>query len=201
MPETLRVAVLWKQLSGYSSACFRALTAAGVDVHLVYRDAVGDAPYDDRHIGAGFSGHHWSVAPDPGRLREEIHSFAPHALLVISWDVGTYRRLARSMRGQALRVLCMDNPWLATRKQWGGVVISRFVIQPTYDIAFLPGDRQAEFARRLGFGDDQILWGFYTCDSDAFAPAAVDSGHLERRGFVFVGRLVPSKGVDVLARA
>jgi len=197
----LRVAILSKQLAGYSSACFRALAEEGTDIHLVYRQAIADVPYNDDDLARGFKGHPWDTTPDQDRIQRELDEFAPDALVVISWDVGAYRRVARSMRGRVLRVLCMDNPWLATPKQWGGVLLSPLVIRPTYDIAFLPDERQAAFARRLGFGDDRILWGFYTCDHEAFDSAAPDPRRAERPGFVFVGRLVETKGVDTLARA
>lgn len=198
----MRVAILWKQLSGYAGATFRALAATGVDVLLVYRSAQPDAPFDDGAVASGLRGHHWETAPDEERLRSEIEAFAPDALLVISWDVGGYRRLSRAMRGRTLRVLCMDNQWQGTAKQWAGRLASPVLIRPTYDVAFLPGEPQAAFARRLGFRDDQLLWGLYTCDHDAFAAVAGGSDQrVQAPSFVFVGRLVPEKGVDVLARA
>ena len=49
--------------------------------------------------------------------------------------------------------------------------------------------------------NERILWGLYTCDHPAFASiAASRSGDLPER-FLFTGRLVPEKGVDVLAAA
>jgi len=202
----LRVAILWMQLAGYTSACFRALAAEGVDIHLVYAEAASNAPYDVTRMASGFAGHHWGDAPDEARIEREMESFSPDAILVCSWNVGAYRRVARSMRGRTLRVLCMDNAWMATPKQWAGVLVSPFVIRPAYDIAFLPGERQAAFARRLGFSDDQILWGLYTCDHDEFSAPSVDASPVNstpnsQARFVFVGRLVESKGADVLAQA
>lgn len=196
------MAILWNKLSGYAQASFRALAYEGVDVFVVYRSATSDAPFDDRHVALDLPGYHWDRAPNEDRLRAEIHAFDPDALLVISWGIGGYRRLSRAMRGRTLRVLCMDNPWLGTAKQWAGRTVSPVLIRPTYDAAFLPGERQAEFARRLGFGDERILWGLYTCDHDAFASVAPPDGR--RAGvprFLFAGRLAPEKGVDVLTRA
>jgi len=182
-------------------ACLRAVKATGADVHLVHRAATSCAPYDDGTLAQGFTGHSWEQAPDETRLRKEIEAFAPHVLLVVSWDVGGYRRLSRAMSGRTLRLLCMDNAWLGTAKQVGGVMISRLAIKPAYDAVFLPGDRQATFARRLGYADDRILWGFYSCDHDAFAAVADPPRAGHQRAFVFVGRLAPEKGVPLLAEA
>ena len=201
-PEApLRVAILWKQLSGYAAASFHALAAEGVEVLLVHPAAKADAPYDDARLRGEMPGHSWTGAPSADRLGHDIEAFAPHALVVSSWDVGPYRRLARAMKGRALRILCMDNAWLGTPKQWGGRLVSPLAIRPAYDVAFLPGERQAAFARRLGFGDDRILWGLYTCDHAAFSPVARTPVSARRAAFLFVGRLAPEKGVDVLTRA
>ena len=197
----VRVAILWKQLSGYASASFAALKREGAELMLVHKAATGDAPFDDGALALDCAGHAWSDAPDEETLRSELERFAPDALLVISWDVGAYRRTARAMRGSTLRVLCMDNSWLGTPKQWAGRIVSPAVIRPCYDVAFLPGERQAAFARRLGFSDDEILWGLYTCDHAAFAGIATGRYEEPPPGFLFVGRLVESKGADVLAAA
>ena len=198
----LRVAILWKQLSGYARASFLALASEGVEVFVVSRSTQPDAPFDDEQVAMGLPGYQWDDAPAEERLRTEVEAFDPHALLVISWDVGGYRRLSRAMAGRTLRVLCMDNAWLGTAKQWAGRIASPLLIRPTYDAVFLPGERQAAFARRLGFPDDRILWGLYTCDHEAFSSVASDLGHRARpRRFVFAGRLAAEKGVDVLASA
>ncbi|HET6953454.1 MAG TPA: glycosyltransferase family 4 protein, partial [Acidimicrobiales bacterium] len=104
--------------------------------------------------------------------------------------------------GETLRILCMDNQWWATPKQVLGVASSRALIAPAYDAAFLPGERSADFAHRLGFSDERIIRGLYTCDYGRFAPiAAARAGAAPPRAFAFVGRLVPVKGIDTLADA
>jgi glycosyltransferase involved in cell wall biosynthesis len=197
----VRIAVLSKQLSGHSRACYAGLRDQGAEVFLVCRSPTPDAPFADTQLDLGIRTVQWSRRPDERALRKELDRFRPDAVLVVSWDVGPYRRAARAMQGRTLRVLCMDNAWLGTAKQWGGRLISPLVIRPAYDVAFLPGERQAAFARHLGYPDDRILWGYYSCDHPVFAAV----GHAARpeppQAFVYVGRLVAEKGVDVLAEA
>lgn len=196
--EQIRIALLWRQSSSYAAACFDALRAAGADVLLVERTATPDAPYVG-DLGASRADYRWTDRPDEAVLTARLEAFSPHAMLVVSWDVGAYRRITRAWRGRALRVLCMDNSWLGTPKQWAGRVVSPLLIHPVYDAVFLPGERQVEFARRLGFSEDRILWGFYTCEG-SFAGLRPPGALLPQR-FLFVGRLVPEKGVDILAAA
>jgi glycosyltransferase involved in cell wall biosynthesis len=63
---------------------------------------------------------------------------------------------------------------------------------------FVPGERQRQFAERLGFGEAVDL-GFYSADVDAFGIGS--GGASSARAFVFVGRLVPEKGVSTLVEA
>lgn len=198
----MRVAIIWKQLSSQSATAFRALADAGAEVFLVHRRATPEAPYEGSPA-EGLQGYSWAQTPDESTLVSDIERFRADALLVSSWDVGPYRRLSRRMARRTLRVLCMDNPWLGTPKQWAGRLVSPAVIRPAYDAVFVPDERQAAFARRLGFADDRIMWGLYSCDSDAFSrvPPLTSSPALGRERFLFVGRLSPEKGVASLAEA
>jgi glycosyltransferase involved in cell wall biosynthesis len=200
--ERPRVAILWQALSGYAHAAFSELAARGVEVLVVHRAGAGDAPFDADAITRGLRATSWADAPDAAAVEAAVARVEPHALLVSSWHIDAYRRAARRRRGETLRVLCMDNQWWATPKQVLGVASSRLLIGPAYDAAFLPGERSADFARRLGFTDERIIRGLYSCDHDRFAPiAAARGGAPPQRAFAYVGRLVPVKGIDVLAEA
>jgi len=198
--ERPRVAILWQRLSGYTHAEFTALRDLGVDLQIFHQAAGPDAPFSDEATTAGLDAHAWSGAPDEDRVEAALAAREPHALLVSSWHITAYRRVARRRRGRTLRVLCMDNQWWATPKQWLGVASAPVLIRPTYDAAFLPGERSADFARRLGFSDGRIIDGINTCDQPRFDAVAVARGEaLPERTFTFVGRLVRDKGIDVLA--
>jgi glycosyltransferase involved in cell wall biosynthesis len=197
-----RVAVLWGALSGYVHAQLSALRAAGAELLVVHRSLNSAAPFDQDEVTRSIDARAWSEAPDETELEAALDGFDPDVLLVMSWDVGAYRRAARRRRGRTLRVLCMDNQWWGTAKQWGGVAISRLVLRPAYDAVFVAGERQAVFARRLGFRSEQMLWGLYVGDTPAFEKVAAERGEqVPPEAFLFVGRLAPEKGVDVLAEA
>jgi glycosyltransferase involved in cell wall biosynthesis len=130
-------------------------------------------------------------------LERALARFNPDILLVVSWHHTNYRWCLRKSRS-AVRVLCMDNQWMATPKQRLGVATSAIHVRRYYDAAFLPGQRQRAFARRLGFRDDRIYDGFYSANTSSFRQT--HSGDQDRpRAFVFVGRLVESKGIKTLA--
>ena len=94
-------------------------------------------------------------------------------------------------------VAAMDNQWHGTLKQHMGVIFSRFFLKPSIDTLFVAGDRQRDFARRLGY--DNPLHGYYSADIAPFRCSAPIE--LRDESFLFIGRLVPEKGVRELALA
>ena len=200
--KRLRVAYLQKAPSGHADACLRALSH-DAELFVTMPPNLEDAPYD----GTGFD---WpsntypltSLRRDDG-LVGAVENFRPDVTLVVGWEQPAYRRCALALRGSSLRVVGMDNQWLATPKQFLGIATRRFYLRPYFDAAFLPGQRQRDFALRLGFPKERIFEGFYAADVDAFAdvPLLANGAANDRRTFVFAGRLVESKGVRVLLDA
>jgi glycosyltransferase involved in cell wall biosynthesis len=193
----MRILVLWTHLSGYMRACLDRLgQMPGVELHVVSMPSDPSATFEDHEVSPTAATCYWlTPSLDLSALHDRIQ---PDVLVVCSWHIGAYRRLAR--RSRALRVLAMDNQWLGTLKQWLGIAASPWFLRPAYDRALVPGDRAAQFASRLGFGQDAIWRGSYCGDVAAFWPAEHDPVSA-RNGFLFVGRLVLEKGVDVLLDA
>lgn len=198
----LRVLVLWVQLSGYLDACLRALGARdGISVRVAYQRPSSSAPFDLDRFASARGGYGWHDAPDPEELRSLVEQYRPDAVLVSSWSQPAYLALARELAGRALRVVCFDNQWAARPRQLLGVATSRRHLQPSFDVAFFPGAGQARFARYLGFPDRLQLHGLYCGDHDRFSAVCPPAGTNRAKRFLFVGRLVEEKGVDVLAEA
>ncbi len=197
----MRIYLLWQYITGYSTAGFHALVEQGHDVRLMYQEALVDppfcAPFDDAELTEGLYAIPWSGHPDADLVLRELEEFQPEVMLVNSWHIGEYMKASRAWRGRALRVVVMDHQWLGTPKQWLGRLTRRLYIAPAFDGALLPGDEQAVFARHLGFKQHEIIVGMNTCE-DSFFTGPQDP---VRNRFLFCGRLVDTKGVDVLAAA
>jgi glycosyltransferase involved in cell wall biosynthesis len=193
----IRVAYLQKAPSGHMNACLQQLVDDGVQVFATVPPPLPDSPFGQRHPPGLAEVFELADLGSTGELLGALRAFRPDVLLVVGWDVEGYRRCSRAMRGETLRVLCTDAQWLGTARQRVGVAISPWYLRPCFDRMFVPGRRQQRFAEKLGYAG-KVDVGFYTADVAAFSSPA---SAIERRAFVFVGRLVPEKGVDVLAEA
>ncbi len=195
----MRYYLAWQYITGYSTSGMRALVEQGHDVRLMYQqiDNAFWGAFDEDELTKGLNAVGWKDEPDEDLLLRDLEEFQPDVLIVNSWHIPTYMKAARKWRGRALRVVVMDHQWINSPKQWLGRLTRQLFIQPAFDAAFMPGDEQAVFARRLGFKQHEIIVGLYTCD-DPFFTGPQDP---PQNSFLFTGRLVATKGVDVLAEA
>lgn len=199
-PKPKRIAVLWQEVTGHVSACLRALAREpDVAVFVAHHDLDATMPFNQGAAASPYETFRCGANSDAASLIERLESFAPTVMLVSSWHVPAYRRALRHFRGRAVRVLAMDNPWRGSLRQWIGVALAPIHVQPLYEAVFLAGERQAVFARKLGFRQDEIFYGVLTGDTAIMARAA--GREPPSPAFLFVGRLVPVKGLDTLATA
>jgi glycosyltransferase involved in cell wall biosynthesis len=193
----MRILLLWTQLSGYMRACLDSLgRLPGVDLHVVYMPSDSAAAFQECNVvPTEATNYVFTRDLDLTALHDRL---LPDVLVISGWQVRPYRKVAR--RSKSLRVLAMDNQWFGTPRQRFGVALSRWYLQPLFDRVLLPGDRQAQFARRLGYRQDAIWHGAYSGDTLAFStPREIRTS--TPSSFLFVGRLVAEKGLDVLLDA
>jgi glycosyltransferase involved in cell wall biosynthesis len=199
--EVTRVALLLARLAGYSLSWLRELKARhGVELLVVHHQPEKDAPFrfgdlgwiDRRVVLDG------EKADDIARI---VRSFAPQGLYVTGWWEPAYVAAARELRRDGVAVVAgVDGQWRGTVRQHAGSLSAARYLHPWADALWVPGDRQAHFARRLGYAGTRCWHGLYACDWDRFAvpdPAAV---HREE-AFLYVGRYVPEKAFGDLLDA
>lgn len=203
--EKIRIALLWTRLSGYVNACLRQLAEQeNAEIFVNCFRAVEEAPFDNSQFSWLHDIAYWTGDPDESILAQKLDEFRPDILIFSGWHLGAYRRIARRWSGRCLRVMAIDNCWNSTFKQFTAATIGKSFVRSLADFVWLPGERQAEFARKLGFSEDAILRGLYACDQTPLAKvhqARINSNKRLPSAFIYVGRLVPQKGIATLAAA
>jgi glycosyltransferase involved in cell wall biosynthesis len=191
-------------MSGYLNACLHALNEReGVSLFVCYERPKANAPFDPAQFDWMPCALTWNGLPDSRLLLNKLEEFGPDLILGAAYHIPAYRAVCRSFARKALRVYCTDNQWRGTLKQWVGVASAPWYVRTFYDSVFVAGERQAVWGRQMGFHEDQIWHGCYSCDHQKFADAhSRRSARLEpSRSFLNVGRLSPEKGIDILVSA
>ncbi len=174
-----------------------------VEVHLVYRDQAKRTPYkpDAQNLIHLYPRSEYQYA----RLRDLLSRIRPDVIYVAGWtDLGYLRVVMAFKRSGIPVVVGFDGWWSGSLRERFITLVSPFVLRYLFSHAWIPGPRQYELAKRLGFPDDSILFNSLSCDTNLFSVTEAD---IERkavnypRSFLYVGRFSPEKGVRVLAEA
>jgi glycosyltransferase involved in cell wall biosynthesis len=199
----VRLAWLIQGFNHNLDCCLRAFSELGNDQLVIYQGAMRNTAFD----GSGYLDYAetliWQEPPTADQVIVLLREFRPDAVVMSGWRwPPSYRNAMKTLAPGVLRILAMDNTWQGTPKQWLGRAVHRFYIDPMFDCAIVPSDRAEWFARRLGFPPAAIIRGLYTADTALFDRGPRSGNELAAAGsFVFTGRLVRDKAVDVLADA
>ncbi len=195
--------VLYSNPGGYTYACLRSLAEDhGVCIRAITYGNAADAPYV-------FENHPFEVPPAPRadfanarEIVDHVLEFSPDAVYVSGWMDKDYLRAARMLRKEGVVVIAgIDTQWKGGFRQMLATLVSPMYLRNAFDVLWGAGERQRQFAWRLGYRGDRYLDGVYCCDWNKFAYAPTDAEQAERKGFLFVGRYVEAKDLDTLVAA
>ncbi len=199
----MRVVVLGQGVTGYLEAALRSLSQQGVDLFITTPSTTPDTDFSLAGVRSFAEVDTWSTPPNRVELCRRIDSITPD--VVIDGGFGAlpaYRAVLRSRPPGVLRVMAMDNVWEATLRQRAACLVHRIYLDPIFDCVLVPSDRSEFYAHRLGFHPVDVIRGGYTADVSLFTSAPRSGAELAAAGaFLFAGRLVEHKGVDILAEA
>lgn len=200
-----KVLVLYTELAPYVLASLKAFVErSGVAITLVRWPVNAEAPFD-LSFHPGITVHDCrSLTTDA--LMELATKSAPDLVLASGWVDKGYLKVCRAMRARGIpTVMTFDTAWRGGVKQWASAAMGRSWIPATFSHAWATGERQAQYARLLGFKKDRIRTGFYAADTAPFLAAfpAVMGKRAERypHRFVCVARYISTKGQQTLCDA
>jgi glycosyltransferase involved in cell wall biosynthesis len=193
----MKITILWSALASYSVAFFKELALQGCNIQLIYQPNCNENPcpsFDLSFCEVALA----DSDKVETNLEAIVYNFNPSCILMSSWGFPHFMKLTRKLRKRGIFVIAsMDNQWNGTYKQHLGVISSKILIKPSIDTFLVAGDRQAYFARKLGY--ENVLYGLYAADINHFSCTVPIVKRSEN--FLFVGRLVSVKGVEELVRA
>jgi glycosyltransferase involved in cell wall biosynthesis len=193
-----RVAILFSELSSYMLACWKALkTEHNVELLVYYWKPVKDAPFK---LDLEFITH---LYPREGhtatQISDNVSTFNPDAVIIAGWMDKGYLEAARRLKRKNLLIIATcDNQWQDTPRQHLAARAAPWHLHPAIDVLWVAGERQAQFAKRLGYRGPRLWRGLYCCDWEHFA---YEPSPNSTNTFLFVGRLATEKGINTLINA
>lgn len=198
----MTILYLYAELMGYNIPVLRELaTTHGAQVHVVHWDHKKLTPYEIPSIH-GVTYYKRSHM-DRSSLNKLAQSIKPDLVYVPNWYDKEYLPVCAQLKKNGVPVVAgLDNQWTGSLKQWFGCLYMRMYLKRFYSHIWVAGPYQYEFARRLGFQKNKIIFDFYSADVFAFAKAnkLKQTAPIPKK-FLFVGRLEPVKGLDLLVQA
>ncbi|SFV59748.1 Glycosyltransferase [hydrothermal vent metagenome] len=197
-----KVVILFTELSDYMLNLYRYwVDNSSVELYI-YREEVNqkeapfqlDLTYPYIHI-------YNKEGLTKNKLQQAIKSIEPNMIICSGWSDRLYLDIASSYSGTIPTIFTMDNRWRGSLKQYIAITISKILLVPRFSHIWVPGIPQIEYAKRLGFVDEQILTGYYVANSNIFSQRAIDPKRDFKKRFIFVGRYREDKGILDLWRA
>ena len=194
----MNITILWSSLADYSVELFRELAEQEkCRLQIFYQSVDKKAPYDGFDLSFAEMSTNCSNITYK-YLEEQVSRFTPRIILMSSWRYPLYMKLTKYMRKKGIYVIsAMDNQWYGTPKQLLGVLTSKYFLKPSIDTFLVSGDRQAHFAKKLGY--KEVMYGLYAADTKKYKNEKYITDRPKK--FLFVGRLAAEKGIQSLIDA
>ena len=185
----MNILFAWTGVTSYMADCWRELAATpGVSFRAVVERVRSGSEIDAARV---FRGLDVEIA-GPG---EEVRAGGPvpDAVFAVGWHSRTVRGIVQDPRLRGVpKVCCFDMPWRPGLRCFAARWALRGFLK-NHSAAYVPGESAARYARWLGFAETRK--GLFSLDTRRFA------GGPGERDFIYIGRDVPEKRIDILRRA
>ena len=138
------------------------------------------------------------------QVYQDILKFNPSVLVVAGWMIKDYVWIAKQIKKNTkIKVVAMsDTPWYGTLKQKINAWLSPLHLKKAFDFLWVAGYRQYDYARKLGFANNQIIFNSLSADNKLFHHVDIERKKTNYpKNFLYVGRFAPEKGLNILLEA
>lgn len=199
----MRILILYSELAGYVNSCIDAFVRlTNAEVTIIHWKVNAQAPYEF-NARKGVTEIEKERYAGKKELLAACKEYHPDTVLISGWIDKDYLLVGRHFRKQGIPVVMVsDTQWKGHLRQHIASLVSRFFLHRIFSHAWVTGLEQFEYARRLGFSIEKISLGVYSADQPAFHASFLHGRPRKKekypRTFLYVGRLVPEKGISHL---
>lgn len=199
----LKILYLYTEVMGYQASVIQKLVSSyGASVEVIHWDQNKLTPYKHQNIdGVTF---HARSNFSSEQLSEFALRLNPDLVYISGWQDKSYLKTAQLLKAKGrLIVVGFDDQWYGGVRQLIGSLLMKFSWKRKYfSHAWVAGPLQYEYAKRMGFSNNEIIFNLLSCDVEAFSQSFIrEDGDNEICNFLFVGRFHPNKGLNILLEA
>jgi glycosyltransferase involved in cell wall biosynthesis len=199
----MKIVICWSNYTGYWASCWRELIKqSGVELFVVaFRQPVSSPFGEELLDGVPHRLLDEAERNDSNFVRRLVAAEKPDIIQVVGWFVRSYRAVVLAPElADCRKFMCVDTPFLQFKQLLTRIRYRRYFRH--IDGVGVTGERSWQYVTRLGFPSSRVRRHMYGVDehlaNEVYHARAQNSG---RRGFLFVGRYSPEKGLDVLVEA
>jgi len=193
---------LYTELADYFINCCEHLYEHGT-VHIVRWPVNKEAPFQFEFSGKIkiYDKNKFSFS----QLSELVANIKPDIIICSGWVDKDYLKIVKPFFKKIPTVITCDTHWTGSLKQYAATILSRLFLKDRFSHAWVPGEIQFKYVKKLGFRNHTIKKGFYCCDLEKF------NGVYEKlipekkksfpKRFLYVGRYYDFKGITDLWQA
>ena len=194
-----KILFLYTELADYFVNCLNLLAQDDeLELHLLYWPIKSEAPFQFV-FHKGISVYQREKLSDH-ELLSLTSEITPDLIFCSGWQDKAYLKVAKHYHPKVPVISAMDNHWFGKTKQWIAKFIAPLTLHRYFTHIWVPGQPQAEYAKKLGFKDSQILTGFYVANKDQFSTLFKKRQSYPKK-FIFIGRYIELKGIYDLWQA
>lgn len=138
------------------------------------------------------------------QLLQKIKDYAPDAIITAGWMIPEYNWVCKQIKKSLnIPVVAMsDTPWYGTWKQKINALISPFHVKKAFTHLWVAGIKQYDYARKLGFSNEQIIFNSLCGDTETFNKVQLEPKKDNYpKNFIYIGRFEKIKGLQNLIEA
>ena len=202
--QRIKILFLYTELAGYFLSCIKALSKVdGVEISIIHWPVNQEAPFQFNFPAnvKFYPRENYSKTA----LKELVRQIMPDIIYCSGWLDKEYLQVCKQYKALIPVIVGFDNQWTGSFKQKLAVLSSTYTVQKYFSHAWVPGERQYIFAKKMGFEGKKILKGFYSADFSLFhnwyLRNKVSKKATFPKRFIYVGRYVEHKGIKDLWQA
>lgn len=198
----MKVVFLYTELADYFLKCAELL-ASKHEVHIISWPVNKEAPFvfETNAPISLYSKSDFTF----DELKAKVAAIEPNIIVCSGWIDKDYLKIVKPYKGKIPTVLTCDTHWKGTLKQRLAIALSRFFLIDKFSHAWVPGESQFNYVKKLGFKKENIQKGFYVCDLLKFNAIHSSQTILKQssfpKRFIYVGRYYDFKGIEDLWEA